>query len=315
MCSAGGAIRHHRQGSGLAQQLSSLVLRCCATAASFGGIACAGSGRSYAATPSWRVAIILVIFVVISFVVEMSLHWFEHEYVHHKKGELDRMKLAGLVETVHKAKEELMLLGFLSFLLLIFEDAPHCVKATSYNDPFNAMYNAQSSGRMCEGGLDTLNCCSDAPTSRRMLALDSGTATCATFPPCSGSTTAQVLNVTDCCLLEYNRSRRLLGSSSTGGCCAGPQRRRLGLKGYTLGRQQQRRREGNEPGQEQEERVASVPRRRLASVGSACDEGFEEFISINALHQTHLLIFIVAMVHVLYSFFMIQLARNKVPQR
>lgn len=65
--------------------------------------------RSLALTPTWSVALVLMIFVAVSLLVERSIHRLSNW--------LRKTKRKPLLEAVEKMKEELMLLGFISLLL------------------------------------------------------------------------------------------------------------------------------------------------------------------------------------------------------
>ncbi|GMP60113.1 hypothetical protein CsSME_00023120 [Camellia sinensis var. sinensis] len=64
--------------------------------------------RSLALTPTWSVATVMTIFVVVSLLVERSIH--------HLSNWLRKTNRKPLFEVVEKMKEELMLLGFISLL-------------------------------------------------------------------------------------------------------------------------------------------------------------------------------------------------------
>ncbi|GMP52899.1 hypothetical protein CsSME_00018556 [Camellia sinensis var. sinensis] len=65
--------------------------------------------RSLALTPTWSVATVMTIFVVVSLLVERSIHRLSNW--------LRETNRKPLFEAVEKMKEELMLLGFISLLL------------------------------------------------------------------------------------------------------------------------------------------------------------------------------------------------------
>ncbi|EFJ34331.1 hypothetical protein SELMODRAFT_81494 [Selaginella moellendorffii] len=69
--------------------------------------------RSLEVTPTWAVAIVCSIFVLASFGLERSIH-FTGKY-------LRRRKEKSLYQALDKIKEELMLLGFISLLLTVFQ--------------------------------------------------------------------------------------------------------------------------------------------------------------------------------------------------
>lgn len=65
-------------------------------------------------TPTWIVAVVCSIIVVISLIVERLLHYLGKF--------LKRKNQKSLFEALQKVKEELMLLGFISLLLTVFQD-------------------------------------------------------------------------------------------------------------------------------------------------------------------------------------------------
>lgn len=71
-------------------------------------------GRELPDTPTWAVAVVVLVLVLISVALEHALHklthWFHHR---HKKA---------LAEALEKMKAELMLVGFISLLLTVFQD-------------------------------------------------------------------------------------------------------------------------------------------------------------------------------------------------
>lgn len=74
----------------------------------------AGAGNGIEESPSWRVALFLMLFLLISTGLEIFFHKVEHMCAH--KG------LYGHLHAIEKIKEELMLLGFISLILLAAED-------------------------------------------------------------------------------------------------------------------------------------------------------------------------------------------------
>eukprot|EP00249_Psilotum_nudum_P008980 c21633_g1_i3 orf=310-1818(-) len=82
--------------------------------------------RSLEFTPTWSVATVLTILVVISLVVERSIHHLGHW--------LQKTKRRPLYEALEKMKEELMLLGFISLLLTATSNAISgiCIKTSHY---------------------------------------------------------------------------------------------------------------------------------------------------------------------------------------
>ncbi|KAG0579808.1 hypothetical protein KC19_4G124800 [Ceratodon purpureus] len=64
-------------------------------------------------TPTWAVAVVCTVVVVISVIAERFIHWVGHK--------LKEKKQKPLFEALEKLKEELMLMGFMSLLLVVFQ--------------------------------------------------------------------------------------------------------------------------------------------------------------------------------------------------
>lgn len=71
----------------------------------------ASTDRSLEQTPTWAVAVVCFAFVVISLIIEQSIH--------HVSSWLFRRNKKALYEALEKLKAELMLLGFISLLLTV----------------------------------------------------------------------------------------------------------------------------------------------------------------------------------------------------
>ena len=74
----------------------------------------AGAGNGIEESPSWRVSSFLFLFLLLSTILEHALEHLEHW--------LHRKELMGWLGALHNVKDELMLLGFISLLLMIFEN-------------------------------------------------------------------------------------------------------------------------------------------------------------------------------------------------
>ncbi|XP_077225847.1 MLO-like protein 11 isoform X2 [Tasmannia lanceolata] len=87
--------------------------------------------RSLALTPTWSVAVVLTIFVVVSLFVERSIHSLSSW--------LQRTNRKPLFEALEKMKEELMLLGFISLLLTATSSliSNVCIETKFYNSRFS----------------------------------------------------------------------------------------------------------------------------------------------------------------------------------
>ncbi|KAL1206615.1 MLO-like protein 11 [Cardamine amara subsp. amara] len=86
--------------------------------------------RSLALSPTWSVAIVLTVFVVVSLIVE--------RYIYRLSTWLRKTKRKPMFAALEKMKEELMLLGFISLLLTATSStiANICVPSSFYNDRF-----------------------------------------------------------------------------------------------------------------------------------------------------------------------------------
>lgn len=87
--------------------------------------------RSLALTPTWSVATVLTVFVVLSLIVERSIH--------HLSRWLHKTKRKPLFEAVEKMKAELMLLGFISLMLAATSSSISniCIESKFYDTKFS----------------------------------------------------------------------------------------------------------------------------------------------------------------------------------
>ena len=73
-----------------------------------------GAGKTIEEEPSWVVVNMLLAFLVISVFTEHFMEWI-HELLEKRHSE-------GLLIVHHKVKDELMLMGFISLILVMLED-------------------------------------------------------------------------------------------------------------------------------------------------------------------------------------------------
>jgi mlo protein len=73
----------------------------------------AGAGRNIEETEAWRIVVFWGIFLTLSYWLETAFHH-THHYLEHRKAH-------GLLDAMEKIKEELMVTGFVSLILLVFE--------------------------------------------------------------------------------------------------------------------------------------------------------------------------------------------------
>ncbi|XP_042004917.1 MLO-like protein 13 [Salvia splendens] len=71
------------------------------------------AGRAFEYTPTWVVAVVCFVIVSISFIAERALHKLGRFFKHQNQ--------EPMLESLQKLKEELMLLGFISLLLTVFQ--------------------------------------------------------------------------------------------------------------------------------------------------------------------------------------------------
>ncbi|ESR65150.1 MLO-like protein 11 [Citrus sinensis] len=112
--------------------------------------------RSLALTPTWSVATVLTVFVVVSLIVERSIH--------HLSNWLRKTNRKPLLAAVEKMKEEMMLLGFISLFLTATSSSISniCIPSKFYDSTFapctrseidEEMENNSSEGRKLMGLL------------------------------------------------------------------------------------------------------------------------------------------------------------------
>lgn len=231
-----------------------------------------GAGPAFEATPSWRLSIILGIIVAVSYLVENTLHKLQHRLSGHDT--VTGVRNAGRIAAVGKLKDELMLLGFISMILAFTQDyiATICMPS-SWMDPkydisvaANHVSDPQCSATMYhKGGYGS------------------------TYGHASTNAT-NGSNSTD------NRHRRLAFASVAEQTVAWGVDNQVpadiqaylnSLQGHAV--------------------AALSARRQLGGGGGGVDTEkciglhLEEFISVAALHQAHILLFIVALAHIVYS--------------
>ncbi|KAE8734611.1 putative utp-glucose-1-phosphate uridylyltransferase [Hibiscus syriacus] len=96
-----------------------------------GGEGGGGGGEeqgSFMFTPTWIIASVCFVIIALSYAMERSLH--------HLGDVLKKKKQKPLYEALLKVKEELMLLGFISLLLTVFQSAisKMCMPREMHND-------------------------------------------------------------------------------------------------------------------------------------------------------------------------------------
>ena len=208
----------------------------------------AGAGKNLEETPQNRVVLILVGFVGFSLIIEHSLEWIVEHF--------EEQGREGMVEVIEKIKEEFLLVGVLSFVLVGCEETlfKGCVtKPFDWWVPAShcpAIYPNYGSSSSAASGAGSDN--SSATSSAASSTASSAASSTASSASSSGS------------------RRMLLASSSSAAGSGGS--------------------------------------------GSDCiqffgDASYERMIDVNALHQVHLLIFFLAVGHVIASFITYYVAR------
>jgi len=133
-----------------------------------------GAGADFEHTSALRVSVILLCFVVISVVVEKALHALEHYFEHHHRH--------GMKEVLARLKDEILLVGFLSLLLLAVEDKllTLCVGSDTFNSaiPADASQCAAATGASAYRRLGLEVHPSSEPSSARGLGAAAGESPC-----------------------------------------------------------------------------------------------------------------------------------------
>jgi len=220
-----------------------------------------GSGPRFEATPSWRLATVLFVIVLVSYAVEHFLHWLQHRLQHGGKA-MNQLLAKGYVTALTKLKEELMLLGFISMFLAFTEDyfALLCMPA-SWMDPSKDTFVAanHADDKQCVATMyhKPGYVKSTADDHRRLMGNDMSTAQRALQWATESGASEQVQSF-------------LASACESSGASLVEGRRQLG---------------GGGGGDDN------------TCIGS----GLEEFVSLAALHQAHILIFLIAVFHITYT--------------
>jgi mlo protein len=124
----------------------------------------AGAGNDIEHTMSWKVAIFFILFLIISILFENLLHYVDHKLHHNSE--------AGLRLAVEKIKDEIMLMGFISLVLLSVESSivGFCVPDSLYHAYGIPYYHCNADYYKSKGYGNTTN----ATAVRRLLEMGSG---------------------------------------------------------------------------------------------------------------------------------------------
>ncbi|KAK3030374.1 hypothetical protein RJ639_038902 [Escallonia herrerae] len=139
----------------------------------------AGESRSIEFTPTWVVALVCFVIVLISLCAERGLHLIGKC--------LQRNDQEALYEALQKLKEELMLLGFISLLLTVSQGlvSRMCIPAHLANYMLPCKMESVSSGGTHEISIHENYSEQIARNGRRLLAEDTGPENCGRKCPCS----------------------------------------------------------------------------------------------------------------------------------
>ncbi|KAK3022162.1 hypothetical protein RJ639_045357 [Escallonia herrerae] len=135
--------------------------------------------RSIEFTPTWVVALVCFVIVLISLCAERGLHWIGKC--------LQRKDQEALYEALQKLKEELMLLGFISLLLTVSQGlvSRMCIPAHLANYMLPCKMESVSSGGTHEISIHENYSEQIARNGRRLLAEDTGPENCGRKCSCS----------------------------------------------------------------------------------------------------------------------------------
>ena len=228
----------------------------------------AGAGLSLEETPSWRVILFLLAFLILSIIVEHSIHKLDHYLVHHGK--------LGPRAALTKIKDELMLMGFISLVLIIMED----------------MILAQCSD-VSTAGVPVLGakCIAELHLDELLTGSSSGSSSSSSSSSTSGSGSRRLASKSTLAMMDYCCG--VGGSSSAASSNSTSSRMLLEYSMDYVGK-------GN--------------RRALGGAADDCQCpcGQTPFIEQASLHQIHVLIFAYAATHIIYGCVVMAFAQMKV---
>jgi hypothetical protein len=228
----------------------------------------AGAGLSLEETPSWRVILFLLAFLILSIIVEHSIHKLDHYLVHHGK--------LGPRAALTKIKDELMLMGFISLVLIIMED----------------MILAQCSD-VSTAGVPVLGakCIAELHLDGLLTGSSSGSSSSSSSSSTSGSGSRRLASKSTLAMMDYCCG--VGGSSSAASSNSTSSRMLLEYSMDYVGK-------GN--------------RRALGGAADDCQCpcGQTPFIEQASLHQIHVLIFAYAATHIIYGCVVMAFAQMKV---
>jgi hypothetical protein len=260
-----------------------------------------GAGRNLEHTPAAVVFLVFIFFLIVSYLIEQLFHRLEHYFEHHR--------LLGLKTALSKVKEELMLMGFCSLVLIVFEEniLSICVNIRdvqgippqiSTNCPCSYMYYRDFV---------------EKPLHRaRLLGSNNGNRS-NVFEDVTGPTyqcrykdgdCGPDWSVLMCCSNNENLRKKMGSGSMSGEECEIKYKLAAGatnVSGYKSSRLLW-------------ENSNIFSNRRLAGgdASSGCPAGTEELIHQAALHQTHTVIFFIAIVHITFGCLVMWTASRKV---
>ncbi|XBH94976.1 hypothetical protein VPH35_085620 [Triticum aestivum] len=237
-----------------------------------------GNSRELDQTPTWAVASVCGVIVLISILLEMGLHKVGEWFAHRKK--------KAMVDALEKVKAELMVLGFIS-LLLVFGQS-YIIKIC-----------------ISEAAADTmLPCRLKKATVEVEIAKDGGHGA-----PAGGAKEEHgakqpeehfSLGTNPFTATSFSVPHRMLSEATS---FSVPHRMLSEATSFSV------------PHRMLSEATSfSVPHRMLseANMNTKCPPGKVSLISINALHQLHIFIFFLAVFHVCYSATTMALGRAKI---
>jgi len=229
----------------------------------------AGAGLSLEETPSWRVILFLLAFLILSIIVEHSIHKLDHYLVHHGK--------LGPRAALTKIKDELMLMGFISLVLIIMED----MILAQCSDVSTAGVPVLGAKCIAELHLDGLLTGSSSGSSSSSSSSSST----------SGSGSRRLASKSTLAMMDYCCG--VGGSSSAASSNSTSSRMLLEYSMDYVGK-------GN--------------RRALGGAADDCQCpcGQTPFIEQASLHQIHVLIFAYAATHIIYGCVVMAFAQMKV---
>ena len=328
-----------------------------------------GAGRNLEHTPSLAVFAVFIFFLILSFLIETLFHKLEHHFEH--------KRLHSLSSALRKVKEELMVMGFCSLVLIVFEEnilsvcvdmrqvrgiptqmQDQCPCAYMYfrdfvEEPFHRARALEESS-VASSGINGNDGSSSSSSSSSSISTSTSTSISSSNRRRTGSTTTSSSGSSSGSSSSSSSSSSTTSSSSSSGrearssifdtvagpvrgceykegfcgpdwsvlmCCSKYENFRIKMGSKEMLASECETTYKIEAGATNTSQHISghrllweTPARRTLAAGKSesCPAGQETFIEQAALHQTHTVIFYIAMVHITLGVFSMWFASKKI---